>query len=278
MTICIDRPVYKFGDAKRKQSLSKVKVKVQPGSHVAHLNVHAQETEGVPVLLSVNSVMALGAVIIFETGHAIFRNPEPENMVQPERSPTGHMWMDLFEQMPVVSDNPLSLLGHVKSGANVGLMLRNSEAHVLIVHNNSCTDSQRTSLSGQTHETGIPDTTTMRSRGNSADAVPLESPFNLKKSGTIISEDGIRENRSHVARRSDGTAGTAGMGTSCERGVHASRKEEHLARTRGEGDEVRDERQSERMRRLEQKEQDRAERSVARRSAFLCRVTRRNHS
>ena len=46
-----DRPVYKFGDAKRKQALSKVKVKVQPGGHVAHLHVHAQETEGVPVLL-----------------------------------------------------------------------------------------------------------------------------------------------------------------------------------------------------------------------------------
>ena len=58
-----------------------------------------------------------------------------------------------------------------------------------------------------------------------------------------------------------GTTGTAGMGTSCERGVHASRKKkEHFARTRGEGDEVRDERQSERMRRLESKEQDRVER------------------
>ena len=90
----------------------------------------------------------------------------------------------------------------------------------------------------------------------------MKSPFDLKKSDTIISEDGIRENRSRVARRSDGTIGTAGMGTSCDGGAHASRKEEHLARTRGEGDEVRDERQAERMRRLESKEQDRAERSV----------------
>ena len=46
-----DQPVYKFGDAKRKGALSKVKVKVQPGGHVAHLHVHAQETEGVLVLL-----------------------------------------------------------------------------------------------------------------------------------------------------------------------------------------------------------------------------------
>ena len=47
-----------------------------------------------------------------------------------------------------------------------------------------------------------------------------------------------------------------------ERGTDATRKEEHLARTRGEGDEGRDERQYERMRRPESKEQDRFERSV----------------
>ena len=48
-------PVNKFIDAKREQALSKVRVKVQPGGHVANLHVHAQETEGVPVLLSTKS-------------------------------------------------------------------------------------------------------------------------------------------------------------------------------------------------------------------------------
>ena len=102
-----DRSVYKFGEAKRKKALSKVRAKVQPGGHVAHLHVLAQETEGVPVLLSAKSLSALEAVINFETDHAIFRNLEPEAVVQLERSPTGHLWMDLFEQMPVLSDNPL---------------------------------------------------------------------------------------------------------------------------------------------------------------------------
>ena len=142
-------------------------------------------------------------------------------------------------------------------------MSRNSKDHVLVAHSDSCTDSRRTSPSGQTHESDTPGTMTMRrSRVHSENTVPLKSPFDLWKSGTIISEDGIRENRSHVARRSDGTTGTAGMGTSCKRGIHASREAEHLVRTRGEGDEVRDERQSERLRRLESKEQDRAARRV----------------
>ena len=76
-----DRPVSKFGETKRKQALYKVRVKVQPGRHVAHLHVYAQETERVPVLLSAKSPTALGAVINFEMGHAIFRNLEPETVV-----------------------------------------------------------------------------------------------------------------------------------------------------------------------------------------------------
>ena len=103
-----DRPVYKLGDAKRKRALSKATVKVQPGGHVAHLHVHVQGTEGVLlVLLLAKSLNALGAIINLETGHAIFRNLEPETVVQLERGLTGRLWMDLFEQVPVVSDNPL---------------------------------------------------------------------------------------------------------------------------------------------------------------------------
>ena len=101
-----DWPVYKFGDAKRKQALSKVRVKEQPGGHVAHLHLHAQET-----LLSAKSLSTRRAANNIETGQAVFRNLEPETVVQLERSPTGHLWMDLFEQMPVVSDNPLLLPG-----------------------------------------------------------------------------------------------------------------------------------------------------------------------
>ena len=40
--------------------------------------------------------------------------------LQVERSPTGNVWMDLFDQMLVISHNPLSLLGQVEHGTNVG--------------------------------------------------------------------------------------------------------------------------------------------------------------
>ena len=107
--------VYKFGDDKRKQAMSKIRVKVQPGGHAAPPFVNAQETEGVPLLLSAKSLSTRRAAINFETGQAVFRNLEPETVVQLERSPTGHLWMDLFEQMPVVSDNPWPLLGESQS-------------------------------------------------------------------------------------------------------------------------------------------------------------------
>ena len=46
-----DRPVYKYGDGKHKQGLSKVRVKVQPGGqNVAHQPLHAHERKRVPVL------------------------------------------------------------------------------------------------------------------------------------------------------------------------------------------------------------------------------------
>ena len=134
------------------------------------------------VLLSAKSLTALGAVINLQAGHAIFRNLEPETVVQLERSPAGHLWMDLFGQMPVISNSPLSLSDQVKHGMNVGLLSQNSKTHVLVAHRDSCTDSQRTIPSRQTHETDTPDTTTLRrSRVHSEKTVSLKSPFDRKK-------------------------------------------------------------------------------------------------
>ena len=254
-----DWPVYKFGDDMRKQAMSKIRVKVQPGGHAAHLYVHAQETEGVPLLLSAKSLSTWRATINFETGQAVFRNLEPETVVQLERSPTGHLWMDLFEQMPVVSDNPWPLLGESQSEKKVGRMSENSKAQVRIDR----TDSHGTLPFRPTHETDNSDKTTRRrSKVQFEKSVSLEPQFDLKTSINATSKDGFRENCSYVARRSDGTIRTAGMGTSCERDVYSSRKEKHPARIRGKDDEVRDERQFQCMRRSESKEQDRAERRV----------------
>ena len=98
--------------------------KVQPGvQHVAHLHVHAEGTEGVLVLLSAKSLAALGAVVNVETSYVISPQLEAESLVQLERSPTGHLSMDLFEQKCVISHDPTSLLGLSNRGGQGFLVL-----------------------------------------------------------------------------------------------------------------------------------------------------------
>ena len=63
-----------------------------------------------------------------------------------------------MEQMPVVSDNPVSLLGELESDTKVGRMSQELKAQVLIAR----TGSQCTFPSRPTHETDTPDTTTLR--------------------------------------------------------------------------------------------------------------------
>ena len=242
--------VYKFGDDKRKHTMSKIRVKVQPGGHAAHLHVYAQETEGVPVMLSAKSLSTRRAASNFETGQAVFRNPEPETVVQLERSLAGHMWMDLFEQMPVVSDNPVLLPGESQSDTNAGWMSENSKAQL----RSDGTFSHGTLPFRPTHETDNSDKTTRRrSEVQFEKSVSPKPQFDIKISINATSKGGFLENCSYCARRSDGTIRTAGMRTSCERDVYSSGKEKHQARTRGKDDEVKDERQFKRLRRLESK-------------------------
>ena len=235
-----DRSMYKFGDARRKQALSQVRVKAQPGRHVAHLHVHAQETEGVPVLFSARSLSALGAVINFETCQAVLRNLEPETLVLLERSPTGHLSMDLFEQMPVVSDNPCrclescswtqKLLGRREIQKRKCLLL-------VLIPNTHLFPDRRTRL------------TLLTLRQCDDREFSLRNQYHLSHSSISrnlsLRRPGMTSVRIAHMSRDEVMDRLKQLGTSCKCGVHSSRKEEYLAQTRGEDDEVRDERQCE---------------------------------
>ena len=158
--------MHKYGDGKRKQALSKVRVKVQPGGqHVPNLKVHARETGRVPVLLSATSLTTLGAVIIFETARTIFRKFEPKTVVQLELNPTGHWWMDLLEQMRVIIHDLETLFGQPNRGANGGSALEDTTEQVLDNHPESlCTSTYSrnhpTSAILSSSTTDAPDNTT----------------------------------------------------------------------------------------------------------------------
>ena len=68
-----------------------------------------QKTKRVSVVVLAKSLPELGAVINFERGPAIIRNLELKNVVKMERKLAGHLWMNLSEQMPVDSDNRMSI-------------------------------------------------------------------------------------------------------------------------------------------------------------------------
>ena len=108
-----DRPTYKFGDANKQPVLSQVAVHVKPGGEKSgNLQVHAHEAKGVPGLLSTKSLASLGAIVNFTTGQAVMQNLNSQKVVQLERSDNGtdHLWFNLFDEMPTVSNDPYDLI------------------------------------------------------------------------------------------------------------------------------------------------------------------------
>eukprot|EP00969_Alexandrium_andersonii_P326658 14434262-Alexandrium_andersonii.AAC.1 len=73
------------------------------------MDIHALPTPNVPILISRKSLRALQATVNFANGRAVFGAIDPETVVQLDESPGGHLWMDLFQPMPVVGRAPAAL-------------------------------------------------------------------------------------------------------------------------------------------------------------------------
>ena len=55
--------------------------------------------QGVPILASIAALRGLGAVVDFEADVAVFRSIDPWQAVELERSPAGHLLLDLVNLM-----------------------------------------------------------------------------------------------------------------------------------------------------------------------------------
>jgi len=66
------------------------------------MKIHALPTPDVPVLVSIRSLRSLGAIINFGAGTAIFQALDPEKVISLESSPSGHLWIDFFQEYPAV--------------------------------------------------------------------------------------------------------------------------------------------------------------------------------
>ena len=92
-----DRPVFGFGNSSRNQCASTAELSVPLGGRNGTLKVHALDQGSAPILLSVHSLRALGAVIDFEHDLAVFRKADASRMIPLERSAAGHQVMPLTE-------------------------------------------------------------------------------------------------------------------------------------------------------------------------------------
>ena len=72
-------------------------LRVQAGGRDGELKVHTLDRGSSPILFSIETLRALGAIIDFENDLAVFRHLDPKRIIELERSCTGHQLLPLCE-------------------------------------------------------------------------------------------------------------------------------------------------------------------------------------
>ena len=102
-----NKPLFGFGNSTEDRCLSTVCMRLTAGSQEGQLQVHALDKGTSPILLSIASLRALGALIDFERDLIVFRKIDPTRVIQARRSATGHqllpLWGNLFAGSQKVS-------------------------------------------------------------------------------------------------------------------------------------------------------------------------------
>ena len=92
-----DKPTFGFGNSTRNQCVSTAAFRIQADGREGQLQVHALDSGEGPVLFSISSLRALGAVVDFSEDLVCFRNLNPKKIIKLERSSTGHQLLPLTE-------------------------------------------------------------------------------------------------------------------------------------------------------------------------------------
>ena len=94
-----DRPTFGFGNSSRDKCASTTELKITAGKQDGILRIHALDKGSGPVLLSVATLRALKAVIDFEEDLIVFRGLDPTQVIQLQRSTSGHQLLPLTEDL-----------------------------------------------------------------------------------------------------------------------------------------------------------------------------------
>lgn len=95
-SVCLkNRPTFGFGNSTEDRCASTVELGITAGSREGKLVVHALDKGDTPILLSVATLRALGAVIDFQHDLLCFRAIDAQQVLSLERSSTGHQLLPL---------------------------------------------------------------------------------------------------------------------------------------------------------------------------------------
>ena len=93
------KPTFSFGNSSENRCASTVELGIQAAEKAGRLTIHTLDTGNGPILLSVASLRALGAIIDFSNDLVCFRSLDPHRLVQARRSQSGHQLLPLSGDM-----------------------------------------------------------------------------------------------------------------------------------------------------------------------------------
>ena len=94
-----DCPTFTFGNSRRAKVNGRATFEIEAKGQRGTFDIHGLNAKGVPILVSIDTLAKMGAVIDFRTGRAIYQALDPNAIIQLEKATTGHLLMDLAEDL-----------------------------------------------------------------------------------------------------------------------------------------------------------------------------------
>ena len=90
-----DAPVFGFGNSSEDRCLSTLHLRLAAGGRPGVIRIHALDKGNAPVLLSITTLRALGAMIDFSNDSIVLRKVDDQRVLQLESSSSGHLLLPL---------------------------------------------------------------------------------------------------------------------------------------------------------------------------------------
>ena len=90
-----DKPIFGFGNSSEAQCISTLQLGIAADKKPGNLLIHTLDEGEGPILFSIDALRKLDAIVDFREDLAVFRALDPTQVIQLQRSQTGHQLLDL---------------------------------------------------------------------------------------------------------------------------------------------------------------------------------------